>query len=168
MNNNKFEKGLPVKVEKVDGSNLRILIIHARWNEGIISNLKQGAIDTLVNVHNVQSSNIVIKEVPGAYELPFACKKLIQLSQKHDEHPFDAVIAIGVLIKGSTMHFEYICEAVTQGITNVALQTNVPVIFGVLTCLSDEQAIQRSDDNVGHNHGKDWGSAAVEMSLLGL
>jgi 6,7-dimethyl-8-ribityllumazine synthase len=80
---------------------------------------------------------------------------------------FDAVICVGVLIKGSTMHFEYICEAVTQGIMRVGLDSNIPVIFGVLTCLNDEQAQSRAGliPN-GHNHGEDWGSAAVEMALV--
>jgi 6,7-dimethyl-8-ribityllumazine synthase len=81
--------------------------------------------------------------------------------------PFDAVIAIGTLIKGSTMHFEYICEAVSQGLMRVQLDTGVPVIFGVLTVLEDIQALERAGiapgENKGHNHGEDWGSAAVEM-----
>jgi 6,7-dimethyl-8-ribityllumazine synthase len=80
---------------------------------------------------------------------------------------FDAVIAIGVLIKGSTMHFEYICDAVTHGLMKVQLESGVPVIFGVLTALTEEQALERaglgSGENKGHNHGLDWGSAAVEM-----
>lgn len=82
--------------------------------------------------------------------------------------PFDAVIAIGVLIKGSTMHFEYICEAVTTGLMRVQLDSGVPVIFGVLTALTDDQALDRAGlgrgaNGKGHNHGEDWGLAAVEM-----
>ena len=82
--------------------------------------------------------------------------------------PFDAVIAIGVLIKGSTMHFEYICDAVSQGLMRVQLDTGVPVIFGVLTALNDDQALERAGlgrgpNGKGHNHGEDWGLAAVEM-----
>jgi 6,7-dimethyl-8-ribityllumazine synthase len=81
---------------------------------------------------------------------------------------FDAVIAIGVLIKGETMHFEYICDAVSHGLMKVQLDTGVPVIFGVLTALNDEQALVRAGigrgANKGHNHGEDWGSAAVEMA----
>lgn len=80
---------------------------------------------------------------------------------------FDAVIAIGVLIKGSTMHFEYISQAVSEGLMKVQLDTGVPVIFGVLTALTDEQALERaglgSGENKGHNHGIDWASAAVEL-----
>lgn len=81
--------------------------------------------------------------------------------------PFDAVIAVGVLIKGSTMHFEYICDSVSHGLMKVQLDTGVPIIFGVLTALSDEQALERAGlgrgDHKGHNHGEDWGLAAVEM-----
>lgn len=82
--------------------------------------------------------------------------------------PFDAVIAIGVLIKGQTMHFEYISEAVSQGLMKIQLDTGVPVIFGVLTALTDDQALERAGlgrgENKGHNHGEDWGAAAVEMA----
>jgi 6,7-dimethyl-8-ribityllumazine synthase len=82
--------------------------------------------------------------------------------------PFDAVIAIGVLIKGATMHFEYISDSVAHGLMKVQLETGVPVIFGVLTALTDEQALERagigSGENKGHNHGEDWALAAVEMA----
>lgn len=81
--------------------------------------------------------------------------------------PFDAVIAIGVLIKGATMHFEYICESVSHALMRIQLDTGVPVIFGVLTALTEEQALQRAGigrEHQGHNHGEDWGSAAVEMA----
>ena len=81
--------------------------------------------------------------------------------------PFDAVIAIGVLIKGATMHFEYISESVSHALMKVQLDTGVPVIFGVLTALTDEQALERAGigggANKGHNHGEDWGLAAIEM-----
>jgi 6,7-dimethyl-8-ribityllumazine synthase len=81
--------------------------------------------------------------------------------------PFDAVIAIGVLIKGSTMHFEYICDSVSHALMRVQLDTKIPVIFGVLTALTEEQALVRaglgSGEIKGHNHGEDWGLAAVEM-----
>jgi len=82
---------------------------------------------------------------------------------------FDAVIAIGVLIKGSTMHFEYICDSVTQALMKAQMDTGVPVIFGVLTVLTEDQALERAGiakgENKGHNHGEDWGSAAVEMGI---
>lgn len=82
--------------------------------------------------------------------------------------PFDAVIAIGVLIKGATMHFEYICDSVSHGLMRVQLDTGVPVVFGVLTALTDDQALERAGigrgEDKGHNHGEDWGLAAVEMA----
>jgi len=81
--------------------------------------------------------------------------------------PFDAVISIGVLIKGSTMHFEYICDAVSHGLMKVQLESHTPVIFGVLTALTEEQALNRAgigrEGDKGHNHGEDWGLAAIEM-----
>jgi 6,7-dimethyl-8-ribityllumazine synthase len=84
--------------------------------------------------------------------------------------PFDAIIAIGVLIKGETMHFEYIADAVSHGLMRVQLDNNVPLIFGLLTLLSDEQGLQRAgiggaSGKEGHNHGEDWGSAAVELGV---
>ncbi|KAJ9083844.1 lumazine synthase [Entomophthora muscae] len=167
-----FSKGLPGSDIHHDGSNLRILIVHARWNSQVITKLVDGAIERMVNSHGVKRENIILKSVPGSYELPFAANRLINLSKNscnssaETSRPFDAVICIGTLIKGATMHFEYICEAVTQGITRVSLDTGVPVIFGVLACLTEEQALERCGELNGHNHGTDWGSAAVEMALL--
>lgn len=89
------------------------------------------------------------------------------LSGSPSNQPFDAVIAIGVLIKGATMHFEYICDSVAHGLMKVQLESGVPVIFGVLTALNDEQALERAGlgggSFPGHNHGEDWGVAAVDM-----
>jgi len=81
--------------------------------------------------------------------------------------PFDAIIAIGVLIKGATMHFEYIADAVSHGLMRVQLDSGVPVIFGLLTVLTEEQGLERAGlgSNGMHNHGEDWGSAAVELGL---
>ncbi|KAK4049910.1 lumazine synthase [Microbotryomycetes sp. JL221] len=179
--------------QKYDGSDLRILIVHARWNEAIISPLVQGCISAIES-HGVKRDNIVVETVPGSYELPMACSRMIAASQVQasatatdlmgasslldstttatsstttkSSGPFAAVIAIGVLIKGSTMHFEYISEAVTSGIMRVQLDTGVPVIYGVLNCLTEEQALQRAGvgrEQKGHNHGQDWGNAAVEL-----
>ncbi|KAG0000929.1 hypothetical protein BGZ79_005302 [Entomortierella chlamydospora] len=197
--------GLEPSTVSQDGSNLRILIVHTRWNSAIVQGLVSGAKKAMIEQHNVKPENIVIESVPGAYELPFAAKKLIEVSQIRaaegandlmgnvnlldglnlsssaapastvsanpagSKQAFDAVICIGVLIKGSTMHFEYICEAVTQGIMRVGLDSGLPVIFGVLTCLNEEQALSRAGmdkEGKGHNHGLDWGSGAVEMALL--
>ncbi|KAG0369596.1 dimethylribityllumazine synthase [Gamsiella multidivaricata] len=207
-----FHKGLEPAAVAQDGSSLRILIVHTRWNSAIVQGLVEGAKKAMVEQHKVKPENIVIESVPGAYELPFAAKKLIEVSQIRaaegandlmgnvnlldglnlsspttsarpasigasttsatatgSKQAFDAVICIGVLIKGSTMHFEYICEAVTQGIMRVGLDSGLPVIFGVLTCLNEDQALSRAGmdkEGKGHNHGLDWGSGAVEMALL--
>lgn len=144
------------------GSRLRIGIVHARWNSKIIDALVQGCIETLLQ-HGVKKSNILIQLVPGSFELPFASKRMLE------QLTLDAIIPIGVLIKGSTMHFEYISEAVSMQLMNLNIEKNTPVIFGVLTCMSEEQAEARAGLIEGkmHNHGNDWGAAAVEMALKG-
>ncbi|CAH6719569.1 6,7-dimethyl-8-ribityllumazine synthase [[Candida] jaroonii] len=144
-----------------DGSKLRIGILHARWNKEIIDSLVKGAHDKLLEF-GVKEENIIIESVPGSFELPFGTKKF---SEKWDKQgkPLDAVIPIGVLIKGSTMHFEYICDSVSQKIMDLSFELGKPIIFGVLTCLTDEQARQRAGLG-GHNHGADWGLAAIEMA----
>ncbi|GAA6023915.1 hypothetical protein JCM10207_009273 [Rhodosporidiobolus poonsookiae] len=187
-------KGLGAPPEQFDGKDLRFLIVHARWNESVISPLVEGAVAKMVEF-GVKKENIVIETVPGSYELPMACSRLIAASQIQASAnandlmgastlldpttpaapssapltgPFAAAIAIGVLIKGSTQHFEYISDAVTNGIMRVQLDTGVPVIYGVLNCNTDEQALQRAGvgrETKGHNHGEDWGSAAVELGV---
>ncbi|KAK4459356.1 putative 6,7-dimethyl-8-ribityllumazine synthase [Cladorrhinum samala] len=176
-----------------DGSNLRIGIVHARWNSTIIEPLLEGAKAKLAEC-GVKESNIVVQTVPGAWELPTAVQRLYAASQVQSSSAgsggsagdllgsstadltslanttntaaFDAIIAIGVLIKGETMHFEYIAESVSHGLMRVSLDTGIPVIFGVLTVLNDEQAKARAGIIEGsHNHGEDWGLAAVEMSV---
>jgi 6,7-dimethyl-8-ribityllumazine synthase len=87
--------------------------------------------------------------------------------QQPSSQPFDAVIAIGVLIKGETMHFEYIADAVSHGLMRVQLDTGVPVIFGLLTVMTEEQGLARAGMAGGHNHGEDWGNAAVELGSKG-
>ncbi|KAI9571398.1 6,7-dimetjyl-8-ribityllumazine synthase [Boletus coccyginus] len=181
-----------------DGSSLRIAILHARWNKVVIEALVAGAISKLKE-SGVKDTNIVVQSVPGSYELPLACSKVIAGSRiqarssdtdllgfnllagsipndpsstttELPKAPFDAVIAIGVLIKGATMHFEYICDSVSHALMRVQLETGIPVIFGVLTALDDDQALERAGigrgENKGHNHGEDWGLAAVEMAAL--
>lgn len=148
------------------GSKLKIGIIHARWNKVVIDALVKGAIKKLREL-NVQEENIIVESVPGSFELPFATKALFAKQEKANQ-PLDAVIPIGVLIKGSTMHFEYICDSVTHQLMKLNIELNKPVIFGVLTCLTEEQAEARAgltSSSSMHNHGEDWGAAAVEMSL---
>lgn len=141
----------------LDGSSLRIGIIRTRWNDEDVSNLVDGIKSGLAEC-KVPEDNIFIKEVPGAYELPFAAMLLAK------SRTVDAVICAGVLIKGDTMHFEYIADAVSKGIMNVGLTTNVPAIFGVLTCMNEDQVKARSTGD--SNHGVDWGKTAVEMALI--
>ncbi|GAA5858785.1 hypothetical protein JCM1840_006555 [Sporobolomyces johnsonii] len=188
-------KGLGAPPEKFDASPLRFLIVHARWNADVISPLVDGAIETMLK-SGVKRENIVVETVPGSYELPMACSRLIAASQIQASAnasdlmgastlldpttpaapssnapltgPFAAAIAVGVLIKGSTQHFEYISDAVTHGLMRVQLDTGVPVIYGVLNCNTDEQALQRAGvgrETKGHNHGEDWGAAAVELGV---
>ena len=145
---------------KTDGKGLRVAIVHTQWNAEVVNSLVLAAQTELWSA-GVAPSDVVIVAVSGAYELPYAANRLI-LSQK-----LDAVICIGCLIKGDTMHFEYICDAVSQGIMRVQLDTNVPVLFGVLTVLNEEQARDRAGlSDKGHNHGTEWAQTAVEMARL--
>lgn len=153
---------------RLDGFALRVCIIHARWNPTLIHALVEGARSSML-ANGVKRSNIVIHSVPGAYELPFACQTLCTPSlDPLGPQGFDAVIAIGVLIKGETMHFEYISEAVTQGLMRVQLDTRIPIVFGVLTLLDKHQGEARCGlgaHEPKHNHGEDYGRAAVELGM---
>lgn len=137
----------------MDGTNVRIGIIRTRWNDKYVSELVSNARAALKEC-NVTESNIFETEVPGAFELPLAAR-FLALSGT-----VDAIICAGVLIKGDTYHFEYISEAVSSGIMSVGLQTSTPVVFGVLTCGTEDQVKART------NHGTDYGKTAVEMALL--
>lgn len=140
--------------------------MHARWNPKIISALLSGVNSSLLR-SGVLPSKTFVYDVPGSFELPLAVQKA---SQEDGYRRPDAIIAIGVLIKGETMHFEYISEAVTHGLMRVQLDTGIPVVFGVLTALSEEQALARAGLGVqaegerGHNHGEDWAYAAIELA----
>jgi len=149
-----------VSFDDLDGSALQIGVLRTRWNDEHVTNLVDGIKAGLKDC-KVKEENIFIKEVPGAYELPFAAK-LLALSGT-----VDAIICCGVLIKGETLHFEYISEAVTKGIMDVNLSTMTPVVYGVLNCLNEEQVKKRSSsENGGHNHGEDWAKTAVEMATM--
>lgn len=136
--------------KKEDYSSYKIAIIVADWNSEITNALSSGAISRLID-EGVKSENIVVKSVPGAFELTLASQLMAQKSD------IDAVIAIGCVIKGDTPHFEYICQGVTMGITEVNLKFNKPVIFGVLTTNNEQQALDRS----GGKHGNKGDEAAV-------
>ncbi|AET37769.1 lumazine synthase RIB4 Ecym_2009 [Eremothecium cymbalariae DBVPG len=158
--------GLANSDQKYDGSSLKIAILHARWNKNIIDALVSGAVKTMQSL-GVKEQNIHIESVPGSYELPFAASRLVAKAEARGVH-YDAIIPIGVLIKGDSMHFEYICEAVSRALMELQFKINIPVIFGILTCLSEKQALIRSGlfpVASGHNHGEDFGAVAVEMAV---
>jgi 6,7-dimethyl-8-ribityllumazine synthase len=146
-----------VSFEKLDGSKMRIGIIRTRWNNEHVSNLVNGVRQGLKEC-SVSSENIFETSVPGSFELPLAAR-FLALSGT-----VDAIITVGVLIKGETLHFEYISEAVSAGLMSTGLATSTPIVFGVLTCLNEAQVKARSTGS--SNHGVDWGKTAVEMALL--
>lgn len=159
-------KGLGQIDQQYDGSKLRIGIIHARWNRSVIDALVKGAIARMQEL-GVPESSIIVETVPGSYELPYGTKRFVEREKKNGT-PLDAVIPIGVLIKGSTMHFEYISDSVTHALMNLQDKVHIPVIFGLLTCMTEEQALARAGIDAAHsmhNHGEDWGACAVEMAL---
>jgi len=144
------------QIANLNGSDVRVGIIMARWNEDIISGLYKGVNESLVAC-GVKPSNIFTTYVPGAFELPVTAK-LLAASKR-----VDVIVNLGCLIKGDTMHFEYIAGAVSQGLMQVSLSTMIPCLFGVLTVLDKEQAVKRSTGL--HNEGLSWGTSAVEMGL---
>lgn len=136
----------------------RYALVVARFNSFVVESLVSGAIDTLVR-HGVATSDIVILRVPGAWELPLAVKRLLA------KEKFDAVVALGAVIRGGTPHFEYVSGECTKGIAQVSLDTGVPVAFGVLTVDTIEQAIERAGTKAG-NKGVEAALAALEMVSL--
>ncbi len=141
-------------------TNEKFCIVVSRFNEFICSKLLSGAIDELKR-HGVNEENIDVVWCPGAFEIPLVAKKCAKSSR------YNAIIALGAVIKGSTSHYDYVCAEVSKGVASVGLETEVPVIFGVLTTDNIEQAIERAGTKAG-NKGSDAAKAAIEMvSLLG-
>lgn len=136
----------------------KFAIVAARFNEFIVSKLISGAEDTLVR-HGVNTDDITLVWVPGAFEIPLAALKVAQSGQ------FQAVICLGAVIRGSTSHYDYVCNEVSKGIAQVNLQTGVPTAFGVLTTENIEQAIERAGTKAG-NKGADAAMAALELADL--
>ncbi|WP_213993320.1 6,7-dimethyl-8-ribityllumazine synthase [Sodalis sp. dw_96] len=134
----------------------RIAIAIARFNHFINDSLLEGAIDALKRVGQVKDENITVVWVPGAYELPLATRALA------DSKKFDAVVALGTVIRGGTAHFEYVAGGCSTGLSRVALESVLPVAFGVLTTESIEQAIERAGTKAG-NKGAEAALAALEM-----
>jgi len=136
----------------------RFAVAASRFNEFIVDRLIDGAVDMLRR-HGVAGGDMSIVRVPGAYELPFAAQRLAQTGD------YDAIIALGVVIRGGTPHFEYVAGTCAQGLSTVALQTEVPVAFGVLTVDTVEQAVERAGAKAG-NKGADAALSALEMVSL--
>ena len=143
---------------KFDGRNVKIAIVAGRFNEFITSKLIGGALDVLKR-NDVSEENIDIAWVPGAFEIPLIAKKLAN-TQK-----YDAIITLGAVIKGSTPHFDYVCSEVSKGVAQISLQSELPVIFGVLTTNNIEEAIERAGTKTG-NKGADAAFSAIEMINL--
>ncbi len=140
---------------KLLAQGMRIGIVAARFNEFIVSKLLSGAMDTLIR-HGAEETDITTAWVPGAFEIPLAAQKMAQ-SKK-----YDAVICVGAVIRGSTSHYDYVCGEVSKGIAQVSLASGIPVMFGVLTTDTIEQAIERAGTKAG-NKGADVALGAIEM-----
>ncbi len=137
---------------------LKFGIVVARFNEFITSKLLGGALDTL-HRHGADDDQVDVAWVPGAYEIPLIAKKMA------DSGKYDAVICLGTVIRGSTSHYDYVCNEVSKGVAQVGMSTGVPTIFGVVTTENIEQAIERAGTKAG-NKGADGAMAAMEMANL--
>lgn len=142
----------------LDARGLRVALVVARFNDAICGNLLEGARDALVR-HGAAESDLAVVRVPGSWELPQACSRLARSGS------WDAVIALGALVRGETPHFDYIASAAAKGLAEAATGSGVPVIFGVLTTDTLEQAMDRAGGKAG-NKGWDAALAAVEMVRL--
>ena len=137
---------------------IKVGIVCARFNEFIVSKLLSGCEDALLR-HGVQPDDISVAWVPGAFEIPLIASKMAKSGK------FDAVIALGAVIRGSTSHYDYVCNEVSKGIANVSLNSDIPVMFGVLTTETIEQAIERAGSKAG-NKGSECAQGAIEMVNL--
>jgi 6,7-dimethyl-8-ribityllumazine synthase len=137
---------------------MKVGIVVARFNEFITSKLLSGAMDGLLR-HEVKEEDIDVAWVPGAFEIPLIAQKMAK-SKK-----YDAVICLGAVIRGSTSHYDYVCNEVSKGVASVSLASDIPVLFGVVTTENIEQAIERSGTKAG-NKGYDCALSAIEMVNL--
>ncbi|WP_342597986.1 6,7-dimethyl-8-ribityllumazine synthase [Psychrobacillus sp. FSL H8-0483] len=140
------------------GTDLKIGVVVGRFNEFLTGKLLDGAMDGLKR-HGVSEENIDVAWVPGVFEVPFMTKKMAE-SKK-----YDAIIGLGTVIRGSTTHYDYVCNEAAKGIASVGLSTGVPVMFGIVTTETIEQAIERSGTKSG-NKGYDAAVSAIEMANL--
>lgn len=135
--------------------NARFCLVVSRWNSFVVEALEKGAIDTLVR-HGADPTNLTIVRVPGAFEMPVAIERIAKTSG------YDAIIALGAVIRGGTPHFEYVAGECVKGMAQVSLKYGLPVAFGVLTVDSIEQAIERAGTKAG-NKGAEAAMSALEM-----
>lgn len=143
-----------------DAKNLRVGVVVSEWNQEITERLFQGVKTTFLDCGG-QESNLKRWNVPGSFELVYGCKKMSESIPK-----FDAIIAIGCVIQGETKHFDFVCEGVTQGIKDLNVQGDIPVIFCVLTDNNQQQSLDRSGGKHG-NKGSEAAIAAIKMAVLG-
>ena len=143
---------------KLVSKDIKIGIVAARFNEFITSKLLGGALDALKR-HDVDENNIEVAWVPGAFEIPLIASKMAK-SKK-----YDAIICLGAVIRGNTTHYDYVCSEVSKGVANVSLNSDVPVMFGIITTENIEQAIERAGTKSG-NKGFDCAVGAIEMVNL--
>ena len=143
---------------KLVAEGIKVGIVCARFNEFIVSKLLGGCEDTLLR-HGVQADDIAVVWVPGAFEIPLIASKMAKSGK------YDAVIALGAVIRGSTSHYDYVCSEVSKGVASVALNSDIPVMFGVLTTDTIEQAIERAGTKAG-NKGSECAQGAIEMVNL--
>ena len=149
-------------MKKIEGNvvaeGMRVAIVAARFNEFVVSKLIGGAEDGLIR-HGVREDDITLCWVPGAFEIPLVAKKLAKSGN------YDAVICLGCVIRGETSHYDYVCNEVSKGIAQVSLESEIPVMFGILTTENIEQAIERAGTKAG-NKGYDCALGAIEMVNL--
>ena len=143
---------------KVVADGIKVGIVAARFNEFIVSKLVGGAVDGLVR-HDVNEDDITIAWVPGAFEIPLVAKKMAKSGK------YDAIICLGTVIRGQTSHYDYVCNEVSKGIAQVSLESELPVMFGILTTENIEQAVERAGTKAG-NKGYDCALGAIEMVNL--
>ena len=143
---------------KLVSDGMKVAIVASRFTEFIVSKLIEGARDGLLR-HDVAEENISLAWVPGAFEIPVVAKKLAESGK------YDAVICVGAVIRGATTHYDYVCAEVSKGIATVSMQTGVPVMFGILTTDTIQQAMERAGTKAG-NKGYDCALGAIEMVNL--
>ena len=143
---------------KLVSENIRVGVVCARFNDFIVSRLLTGCEDTLLR-HGVREEDIAVAWVPGAFEIPLSASKMAKSGK------YDAVIALGAVIRGSTSHYDYVCSEVSKGVAQVALNSDIPVMFGVLTTDTIEQAVERAGTKAG-NKGSECAQGAIEMVNL--